>query len=49
MLRQWVERFGGGNATTADFEALVEDVTGEPHADLFGAWLRELPLPQLHR
>jgi aminopeptidase N len=49
VLRQWVERFGGGNATTADFEALVEDVTGEPHADLFGAWLREPPLPELHR
>jgi len=47
ILRTWVDRFGGGNATTADFEAVVEDVTGEAHTDLFDAWLRELPLPGL--
>ncbi len=47
ILRAWVERFGGGNATTADFEALVADVTGDDHADLFDSWLRELPLPAL--
>ncbi|PKH42167.1 Peptidase family M1 [Nocardioides alpinus] len=47
VLHEWVERFGGGNATTVDFEAVVEDVTGESHADLFDAWLRELPLPAL--
>jgi aminopeptidase N len=47
VLHEWVERHTGGNATTADFEAVVEDVTGEPHADLFDAWLRELPLPAL--
>ena len=47
VLRTWVERFGGANATTADFEAVVEAVTGESHPELFDAWLRELPLPAL--
>ena len=49
VLRAWVERFGGGNATTADFEAVVEDVVGTSHTALFDAWLRELPLPELPR
>jgi aminopeptidase N len=47
ILRTWVERFGGGNATTADFEAVVEDVSGTSHADLFEAWLRSTELPSL--
>ena len=47
ILRVWIERFGGGNATTADFEALAAEVSGESLDDLFDAWLRELPLPAL--
>ena len=49
VLRSWVERFGGGNATTADFEALAADISGKPIADLFDAWLRSPELPDLPR
>ena len=48
ILREWVERFGGGNATTADFEALAAEISGESLDELFDAWLRALPdLPAL--
>lgn len=47
ILREWVERFGGGNATTADFEALAAEISGESLGSLFDAWLRALPLPAL--
>lgn len=47
ILRRWVERFDGGNATTADFEALSEEISGKPLGQLFEAWLRSLPLPAI--
>ncbi|UUZ61184.1 M1 family metallopeptidase [Nocardioides sp. B-3] len=47
ILREWVERFGGGNATTADFEALAAEISGEPLGTLFDSWLRGLSLPAL--
>ncbi|WP_210650907.1 M1 family metallopeptidase [Nocardioides sp. SYSU D00065] len=47
VLRTWVADNTGGSVTTADFEALVEDVTGSPQGALLDAWLRELPLPDL--
>ena len=47
ILEQWVERFGGGNATTADFEALATEISGESLDDLFDAWLRSTDLPPL--
>ncbi|MCY7401987.1 MAG: M1 family metallopeptidase [Nocardioides sp.] len=45
ILEQWVERFGGGNATSADFEALAAEISGESLGDLFDAWLRSTELP----
>jgi len=50
LLRTWVERHRGGSVTTADFEALAAEVTGaDPAAltELFDAWLRRTPLPDL--
>jgi aminopeptidase N len=47
ILRTWVERHGGGAASTADFEALAEDVSGEDLTDLFDAWLRAEGMPAL--
>jgi aminopeptidase N len=44
-LRAWVERFGGGTATTADFEALAEEISGADLTPLFDAWLRAPALP----
>ena len=47
ILQSWVERYSGGNATTADFEALAAEISGESHDDLFDAWLRTPELPDL--
>ena len=47
ILGQWVERYGGGNATTADFEALATEISGESLDDLFDAWLRSTALPPM--
>ncbi len=45
ILRTWNERFGGGNATTADFEALVEELSGKDLGPLFDEWIRSEELP----
>ncbi len=45
ILTTWNERFGGGNATTADFEALAEELSGDDLGDLFDDWLRTDALP----
>jgi aminopeptidase N len=47
LLRTWVERYGGGSATTADFEALAERVSGAELTPLFDAWLRAPDMPDL--
>ena len=47
VLEQWVEEYGGGNATTDDFERLARDVSGESLDELFDAWLRSTDLPAL--
>ncbi len=49
ILQSWVERHAGGNATTADFEALAKEISGEPLDGLFAAWLRSTELPALPR
>ena len=38
LAQTWVERFGGGTATTADFIALSEEVSGQDLADFFQVW-----------
>ncbi len=47
LLRTWVERFGGGAASTADFEALAAEVSGQDLTALFDAWLRATTMPDL--
>ena len=47
LLRTWVARHDGGTATTADFEALAEELTGRELTPVFDAWLREPRLPDL--
>jgi aminopeptidase N len=38
--RLWVERYDDGTATTEDFEALFEDVSGQDLGAFFDIWLR---------
>jgi aminopeptidase N len=47
LLQTWVERYGGEAATTAQFEALAEEIAGEDLQPLFDAWLRSDELPPL--
>jgi aminopeptidase N len=47
LLQAWVERYGGRSATTADFEALAGELSGEDLTPLFDAWLRSDELPRL--
>ncbi|MEP7294065.1 MAG: M1 family metallopeptidase [Chloroflexota bacterium] len=46
-LRTWAERYRDGNATTADFIALSEAVSGEDLGDFFDAWLYDEALPAI--
>ena len=39
LLRPWVAGQRGGNGSTADFEALAEEVSGEDLDGFFDAWL----------
>lgn len=47
ILRTYYARHQHGNATTADFIALAEEIAGEPLGDLFDAWLYAPALPDL--
>ncbi|MFQ5966865.1 MAG: M1 family metallopeptidase [Acidimicrobiia bacterium] len=47
ILRTWVERYGGSNATTDDFLALVEEKGGAEARDLVRRWLFSPTLPPL--
>lgn len=47
ILRTWVERYGGGNATTADFLALVDEIAGPGARELVELWLYSTSLPPL--
>ncbi|CAN5848270.1 M1 family metallopeptidase [soil metagenome] len=46
-LRTWAERYRHANATTDDFIALAEDVSGAQLDELFDAWLGAGPPPAL--
>lgn len=46
ILREYYNRFQDGNATTADFIAVAESVSGQDLSDLFDAWLFAAALPQ---
>jgi len=47
ILRTWTTRFHNGNATTEDFIALAEEISGEQLDDFFDAWLFDPALPEL--
>ena len=47
ILRTWTARFHNGNATTEDFIALAEEISGEQLDDFFESWLFEPALPDL--
>ncbi len=47
MLRTWLDRFGGGSASTTDFIELAEEIHGSDLSDFFDAWLSDAPLPAL--
>ncbi|WP_173924431.1 M1 family metallopeptidase [Agromyces sp. Marseille-P2726] len=39
LAKTWVERYGGGTASTEDFMALAEEVSGQQLDTLFKVWL----------
>lgn len=45
VLQTWVQRYGGENATTADFEALAEELSGQELTPLLDEWIRTEELP----
>ena len=45
LLRTWVERHEGGTASTADLQALAEELAGRDLSDLFAAWVYGDALP----
>jgi aminopeptidase N len=47
ILRTWLERYEGDAASTADFIALSEEVSGDDLDDLFELWLESEQLPSL--
>jgi aminopeptidase N len=46
-LRTYVERYGGANASTADFIAVAEERSGRQLDALFDAWLYGVEVPEL--
>ncbi|MDY7100399.1 MAG: M1 family metallopeptidase [Actinomycetota bacterium] len=47
IVRTWVERFGGSHASTDDFIALSEELSGQDLGDLFDTWLYASMIPEL--
>ncbi|QXC60017.1 M1 family metallopeptidase [Aquihabitans sp. G128] len=47
VLRTWFAEHDGGNATTAEFEALAEQVSGKDLKAFFTAWLDAPKQPQM--
>jgi aminopeptidase N len=45
VLRTWVTRYGGGNASTADFVRLTNQVAGRDLTPFFDQWLRSTTVP----
>ena len=45
LLREWVARYQYGNASTADFIALAEEISGQPLEELFQTWLYDDEIP----
>ncbi len=49
LLRRWVADHRDGNATTADFERLADEVAGRSLAAFFQTYLRDPVVPELER
>lgn len=50
ILRTYTDRFRYGNASTADFIAVAEEVSGQDLGDFFNAWLYDTknpPIPEI--
>ena len=47
ILRTYTERYKYGNAGTADFIALAEEVSGEELGEFFDGWLYAAPIPDI--
>lgn len=47
LLPAWVERHGGGTASTGDLRALAEELSGVDLGDFFDAWVYGAELPPL--
>jgi aminopeptidase N len=47
ILRTWLERHDDSSGSTADFEALAEEVSGQELTAMFDAWLRAPEMPAL--
>lgn len=47
ILREYYRRHAGGNATTADFIAVANEVSGQDLTAFFDAWLYQQELPPL--
>jgi aminopeptidase N len=47
ILRTWVERYGGRSATTSDFIALAEEISGADLTQFFQDWLYAQFMPEL--
>jgi hypothetical protein len=47
ILRAYAERYQYKNATTADFIALAEEISGQDLGDFFDAWLYATEMPPI--
>ncbi len=47
ILREWVDRYGGGSASTEQFVALSSEIAGRDLADFFSSWLFDDTVPAL--
>jgi len=47
LAQTWVERYGGGTASTADFIALAEEVSGQDLETLFAVWIETPQRPNV--
>jgi aminopeptidase N len=45
-LRRWSERYGGGAATTEDFQVVMESVAGRSLEEFFDRWVRADRIPR---
>jgi aminopeptidase N len=45
VLRTWVKHYGGGNASTADFVRLTNEIAGGDLTPFFDQWLRSTTVP----